>query len=369
MKRSRLVRFTAILMALAMLVALAGCSGGKKTETVDLSSLTMDELIAKAKEEGHVESVGMPDDWANWGESWANFTAKYGITHNDNDMSSAQELSTFEAEKDSPTRDMGDVGQAHGAVAIEMDVVQGYKPTTWDEIPDWAKDPEGRWIISYLGTMGVLVNNDLVKDDITSWQALKASDCKMTPGDVIGGASSQMSVLSAAYAFGGGLDNVQPGIDFFKEMAQAGRIDAGQLSQQRFSMGEIEVAFHWDYNLLGWRDITLEANPSMKVTPHVLTDGAIQSGYCLVFNKTAPHPHATALAIEYLLSDEGQLDRVKGYASPIRDIEIPEEIQAKRIAKDEYADAIPLTDNDALTKACEEISVLWEEEIVPLLGQ
>ena len=124
MKRSRLVRFTAILMALAMLVALAGCSSGKKTETVDLSSLTMDELIAKAKEEGHVESVGMPDDWANWGDSWANFTAKYGITHNDTDMGSAEELSAFEAEKDSPTRDMGDVGQGFGPMAIEMDILR-----------------------------------------------------------------------------------------------------------------------------------------------------------------------------------------------------------------------------------------------------
>ena len=49
----------------------------------DLSNLTLEELITKAKEEGHIESVGMPEGWAAWERSWAAIEAKYGITHND----------------------------------------------------------------------------------------------------------------------------------------------------------------------------------------------------------------------------------------------------------------------------------------------
>ena len=101
MKKSRkLTRLTAMLLASGML--LAGCGGGggetsEQTETVDLNSMTMEELIAGAKEEGRLETTGMPDDWANWGESWENFSAEYGIEHYDTDMASAETVAIFSA--------------------------------------------------------------------------------------------------------------------------------------------------------------------------------------------------------------------------------------------------------------------------------
>ena len=47
-------------------------------------------LVAAAKKEGAVNSLGMPDDWANWKDTWVQMKTKYGITHQDTDMSSAQ---------------------------------------------------------------------------------------------------------------------------------------------------------------------------------------------------------------------------------------------------------------------------------------
>ena len=55
-------------------------------DSVDLNSMTLDDITAKAKEEGDVESVGMPDSWANWGLTWQDLNDKYGITHADSDM-------------------------------------------------------------------------------------------------------------------------------------------------------------------------------------------------------------------------------------------------------------------------------------------
>ena len=81
----------------------------------------------------------MPDSWANWGETWQELTATYGITHADTDMSSAEELNMFENEKDAPTKDIGDVGLAFTSEAIERGLVQGYKTSYWDAVPDWAK--------------------------------------------------------------------------------------------------------------------------------------------------------------------------------------------------------------------------------------
>ena len=69
--------------------------------------MSLDDLIKNAKEEGDLQSVGMPDDWANWKGSWDAITDTYGITHGDVDMTSAEELSQFAAEKDDPTKDIG----------------------------------------------------------------------------------------------------------------------------------------------------------------------------------------------------------------------------------------------------------------------
>ena len=354
---------------MAAVILMTGCGAKESAEAVDLREVPLEEIIEKAKEEGQIASVGMPDDWANWRGSWESITETYGITHEDTDMSSAEELSVFDTEKDAPTKDIGDVGQAFGQTAIDMDVVQPYKATTWDSVPDWAKDPDGNWVITYVGTMSCMVNKARVNETIDSWQALADSDCVVTIGDVVRGASSQMAVLSCAYALGGGADNLEPAFDFFKQLAEEGRLDAGAYSQERMERNEIDILLTWDYLTLQYRDLTLEAAPEADIECHVMSDGAIQSGYCLVINKYAPHPYSAALTVEYMLSDEGQINRAEGYARPIRsDVELPEELAEKMIDDAEYTNTIPLTDNETITAACAEISTRWEEEIIPLMN-
>lgn len=180
---------TILIISILSTGLLSGCGKSASAESVDLTSVSLDTIKEKAKEEGTISSVGMPDDWADWKDSWESISNTYGLVHDDTDMSSSEELSLFESEKDSPTKDIGDVGQAFGPTAIEMDVVQPYKASTWDSIPDWAKDPDGKWTISYLGTMGALVNTNNVSEPITSWEDLKNSDAKITLGDVLRGAS------------------------------------------------------------------------------------------------------------------------------------------------------------------------------------
>ena len=34
----------------------------------------LDDLVAAARKEGAVNSVGMPDDWANWEATWKDIT-------------------------------------------------------------------------------------------------------------------------------------------------------------------------------------------------------------------------------------------------------------------------------------------------------
>ena len=74
------------------------------------SAQSLPDLEAAARKEGKVVSLGMPDDWANWGEIWKAVTAKYGVTHTDTDMSSGEAVAKLEAEKSNPSADITEIG-------------------------------------------------------------------------------------------------------------------------------------------------------------------------------------------------------------------------------------------------------------------
>ncbi|SUO04180.1 2-aminoethylphosphonate ABC transporter substrate-binding protein [Faecalicoccus pleomorphus] len=344
---------------------LAGCAEEGQTETVDLNAMSFDEIAEKAKEDGEVNSVGMPDTWANWGETWTEIEEKYGIKHTDTDMSSAEEIALFANEANDATKEIGDVGQSFGPVAEEQGVTLPYKTSYWDSVPDWAKDDDGDWIIGYYGTITFITNKNLVEEAPTSWQDVLEGDYTLTIGDVSVATQAQSGLLSAAIAFGGDESNIQPGLDFFKTLAEEGRLDMGDTSVARLEKGEIEVAVLWDYNSLGYRSQIMENNPDANFEVSVPSDGAIQSGYCTIINKYTKRPYAAAVAREFILSDEGQINLAKGYARPIRDdVELPEDVKANLLPDDQYTNARFIEDQEAWDKAVADLSSSWQEEVV-----
>ncbi|MBM6678863.1 ABC transporter substrate-binding protein [Faecalicoccus pleomorphus] len=344
---------------------LAGCAEEGQTETVDLNAMSFDEIAEKAKEDGEVNSVGMPDTWANWGETWTEIEEKYGIKHTDTDMSSAEEIALFANEASDATKEIGDVGQSFGPVAEEQGVTLPYKTSYWDSVPDWAKDDDGDWIIGYYGTITFITNKNLVEEAPTSWQDVLEGDYTLTIGDVSVATQAQSGLLSAAIAFGGDESNIQPGLDFFKTLAEEGRLDMGDTSVARLEKGEIEVAVLWDYNSLGYRSQIMENNPDANFEVSVPSDGAIQSGYCTIINKYTKRPYAAAVAREFILSDEGQINLAKGYARPIRDdVELPEDVKANLLPDDQYTNARFIEDQEAWDKAVADLSSSWQEEVV-----
>lgn len=344
---------------------LAGCAEEGQTETVDLNAMSFDEIAEKAKEDGEVNSVGMPDTWANWGETWTEIEEKYGIKHTDTDMSSAEEIALFANEANDATKEIGDVGQSFGPVAEEQGVTLPYKTSYWDSVPDWAKDDDGDWIIGYYGTITFITNKNLVEEAPMSWQDVLEGDYTLTIGDVSVATQAQSGLLSAAIAFGGDESNIQPGLDFFKTLAEEGRLDMGDTSVARLEKGEIEVAVLWDYNSLGYRSQIMENNPDANFEVSVPSDGAIQSGYCTIINKYTKRPYAAAVAREYILSDEGQINLAKGYARPIRDdVELPEDVKANLLPDDQYTNARFIEDQEAWDKAVADLSSSWQEEVV-----
>lgn len=367
MKRNLLAKLLWGGCSIVLGMGLVGC-GGSSPQTaadIDFDSMSIEDIEAKAKEEGKINSCGMPDTWANWIETWQNLTDLYGLEHTDVDMSSAEEISTMEAEKNDATKDIGDVGMSFGPVAEEKGLTMKYKTSYWDDIPDWAKDDDGDWIVSYYGTMSIITNTDLVKDVPTSFQDILEGDYILSVGDVSTENQAQSAVLSAAIAFGGGEDNLEPGFEFFKTLAEEGRLDKGELSLTRLEKGEVQVALLWDFNALGYRDQILNSNSNAHFEVHIPSEAAIITGYSTILNAYGKNPYAAALTRNYILSDEGQINLAKGYAKPIRsNVEIPEEIKAKMIDDSEYTNSRTVEDTEAWAKQVETIGTDWQEKVM-----
>ncbi|NQD80900.1 extracellular solute-binding protein, partial [Pseudomonas sp. CrR14] len=325
-----------LLLASLMGSAIALASQAMAAET-DISALEQ-----AARKEGAVNSVGMPDSWANWKDTWQDLSDKYGLNHMDTDMSSAQEIAKFAAEKDNASADIGDVGAAFGPIAVQQGVTQPYKPTTWSQIPEWAKDADGHWMLAYTGSIAFIVNKQLVKDTPKSWADLKTGKYRVAIGDVSAAAQAVNGVLAAAIANGGDEKNIQPGLDYFAEIAEQGRLSLANPTIQTLEKGEVEVGIVWDFNGLSYRD-QIDPNRFEVLIP---SDGSVISGYTTIINKYAKNPNAAKLAREYILSDAGQINLAKGNARPIRaeHLTLPAEVQAKLLPNEQYAKVKPIKD-------------------------
>ncbi|MET1077461.1 MAG: ABC transporter substrate-binding protein [Pseudomonas sp.] len=319
-------------------------------------------LEAAARAEGAVNSVGMPDTWANWKDTWVDLNKLYGLKHLDTDMSSAQEIAKFAAEKDNASADIGDVGAAFGPIAVKQGVTQAYKPSTWEQIPVWAKDPDGHWMLAYTGSIAFIVNKKLVKDIPTSWADLKKGTYKVSAGDVSTAAQAVNGVLAAAIANGGDEKNIQPGLELFAELAKQGRLSLANPTIQTLEKGEVEVGVVWDFNGLSYRD---QIDPT-RFEVLIPSDGSVISGYTTLINKYAKNPNAAKLAREYILSDAGQINLAKGNARPIRaeHLTLPADVQAKLLPQAQYAKVQPIKDAAAWEATSKALPQLWQEQVI-----
>lgn len=344
-------------LLLASLMGSAIALGTQAMANEDVKSLEQ-----AARKEGAVNSVGMPDSWANWKDTWIDLGKLYGLKHMDTDMSSAQEIAKFAAEKDNATADIGDVGAAFGPIAVQQGVTQPYKPTTWEQIPAWAKDQDGHWMLAYTGSIAFIVNKQLVKDIPHSWADLKKGKYKVAIGDVSAAAQAVNGVLAAAIANGGDEKNIQPGLDFFAEIAKQGRLGLSNPTIQTLEKGEVEVGVVWDFNGLSYRD---QIDPS-RFEVLIPSDGSVISGYTTVINKYAKNPNAAKLAREYILSDAGQINLAKGNARPIRaeHLTLPAEVQAKLLPNAQYAKVQPIKDAAAWEATSKALPQLWQENVI-----
>lgn len=367
--RSPLVSLT----VLAMLAALGACAAPEKeneASDTDAASATsaedlggMDALVEAAQEEGELNVIALPPDWANYGEIISTFEEKYDITVNSDqpDAASQDEINAAEQLKGRDTApDVFDLGQA---VALEnTDMFAPYQVETWDSIEDFFKDPDGLWVNDYGGYMSIGYDSAKVPD-ITTLDDLMAREFKgavALNGDPTQAGAAFSGVVMASIANGGSADDIAPGVEFFRALNGAGNFLPVDPTPETVLAGQTPVVIDWDYlNAAITADL-----PSWKVV--VPAEAVVGGYYFQAINADAPHPAAARLWQEFLFSDEGQNLWLAGGARPVRADAM---VEAGTIDGPAF-DALPPVDgqavvptNEQTTKMGEELANTWADAI------
>jgi len=326
MKRSLLAVSAASALLLAGLIACAppqkDNSGGETKSGVKVSEAKsaadfggMDALVEAAKKEGELNVIALPPDWANYGAIIKAFSDKYGIKVNSAqpDAASQDEVNAANQQKGkSSAPDVFDLGQAVALANTSM--FAPYTVATFDDIPAAFKDPNGTWVNDYGGYMSIGFDttkvppvtsvNDLLKPEYKGKVALN--------GDPTQAGAAFSGVMMVALSQGGSVDDVAPGVEFFRKLKEAGNFLPVDPTPATIESGQTPVVIDWDY----LNAAVTKKLPSWKVV--VPPGDPIASFYFQAINKDAPHPAAARLWEEFLYSDEGQNLFLGGGARPVR---------------------------------------------------
>jgi putative spermidine/putrescine transport system substrate-binding protein len=299
----------------------------------------MEELVKAAQEEGELNVIALPPDWANYGNIITAFEEEYDITVNSAqpDAASQDEINAANQLKGTERApDVFDLGQSVALANTEM--FAPYKVTTWEDIPAEFKDPDGAWVNDYGGFMSIGYDSSKVPD-VSSVDDLLGSEFKgkvALNGDPTQAGAAFSGVVMAAIANGGSADDIAPGVEFFGKLKKAGNFIPVDPTPATIESGQTPVVIDWDY---------LNAAEAAKVPTwkNVVPAEAVVAGYYFqAINADAPHPAAARLWQEFLYSDEGQNLWLAGGARPVRAEAMAE---AGTIDQEKYA-ALPEVTGD-----------------------
>ena len=338
-------------------------------------SQSMDELIAAAKNEGQLTVIALPHDWCGYGDVIDGFKAKYGLTVNElnPDAGSGDEVEAIKANKGNTgpqAPDVIDVGLSFGPSAKKDGLLQPYKVSTWDTIPDSAKDADGYWYGDYYGVLAFEVNKDIVKKSPKDWSDLLEADYKnsvalagdpRTSNQAIQARLCRRSLRRRRRCRQG--RRCRP--EVLRRRSTRTAISCRSIGKAApLAQGATPIVIRWDYNALADRD-TLKGNPKVDVV--VPKTGVVAGVYVQAISAYAPHPNAAKLWMEYLYSDEGQLALAEGLLPPDplqrsgrRTSKIPADLLAKLPPAEAYAKAVFPTLDAAGRRPRTSITKQWD---------
>jgi putative spermidine/putrescine transport system substrate-binding protein len=290
----------------------------------------MSALVAAAKAEGTINLTADPTTWANYGNIIKDFGAKYGLKVNDfnPDGTSAEELSEINLDKGKSNEpDVVDVGNSFAVEGVVGEpgsfkgpIFARYKVLEWSELPASWKNSAGYWAFDYSGVMAIGYNAGALKVAPTSFASLLNPEFKDAVG-LSNNPTASNAGFSAVYAAalnnGGSLNNIQPGIAFFKKLNSVGNynpVEAGGAGDAPMADKTVLATLDWTYNQISWQQELKKTGINWKIV--IPAGKPYASYYSMAISAWAAHPAAARLFLEYMYSPTGQNLWLEGGAVP-----------------------------------------------------
>lgn len=314
---------------------------GKTLRTLALGSAFIVSLGMANAQAADAICYNCPPQWADWATQLKTIKKHLGYSIPHDNKNSGQTLSQLLAEKNSPVADVAYYGVSFGIQAGQKGVVTAYKPKHFDEIPAGLKDPDGKWFTIHSGTLGFFVNVDALggKPAPQSWNDLLKPMYKGMVGylDPSSAFVGYAGAVAANRALGGSLDNFDPGIKYFKDLAKNDPIVPKQTSYARVLSGEIPILFDYDFN--AYRGKYKDKANVVFVIPQ---EGTVVVPYVMSLVKNGPNPDKGKKILDFIMSDEGQKVWANAFLRPIRASALSKEAAAKFLPASDYARSKPL---------------------------
>lgn len=328
-KTFSLMAGTAILVSAALGLTACGGSAANAESAADKTKYQaavsiddfggMEGLEKAAKAEGQLNLIALPHDWSNWGGVIEAFKNKYPeITVNEQspNASSKEEIDAIKTNAGTDKApDTVDVG-----LAVAVDSTQyfaAYETQGAAKIDPKLKNKDKLFTPDYTGVMS-LGWNKTKYGDVKSIEDLK--DPKFAGVVSLNGKPAEAGAafngfIMANLANGGDLQNLQPGLDFFKELKSIGNLNTIDVTSATIDSGQTAAVFDWSYNQISTRDRLKGQGVDWSVI--VFPGTEVGSYYQQAINKEAPHPAAARLWQEFLYTPEAQNLWMKGGAMPV----------------------------------------------------
>jgi putative spermidine/putrescine transport system substrate-binding protein len=279
-----------------------------------------------------------PPEWADWGTQLKAIKEKTGIQVPGDNKNSGQALASMAAERANPVADVVYLGVTFGIQAAKDNLVQGYKPAHWDDIPAGMKDPDGKWFAIHSGTLGFMVNVDALhgKPVPRSWRDLLKPEYRGMVGylDPASAFVGYVGAVAVNQAMGGSLDNFGPALDWFKKMRANEPIVPKQTAYARVLSGEIPILVDYDFNAY-----RAKYKDGANVAFVIPSEGTIAVPYVMSLVANAPHADNGRKVLDFTLSDQGQAIWANAYLRPVRASAVSPDAQKKFLPASEYARA------------------------------
>lgn len=317
----------------------------------------------KALDEGMVVSFDTGPTWANWGTMFSAFKKRYpGVEIVYNDLGSAATVVALDKSKHRPQADTAYYFGASAIDAKQKNLLTGYKPDNFAQIPDVFKDKDGKWFTIHTLNVAFLVNKKLVKEVPTSWADLQKAQYKnsIVYQDPRTTGQGQVVVLAANLAEKGSMTNIKPGANYFGELQKKGNVlrVVGTTPYAQFVKGEIPIWIGYENDGL---KAELKDGMGDNVAVVIPKEASLAAPYAISMVKNGPNPEAAKLWLNFIISQQGQSIFAEGYVRPVlTNMTLPDSVKDKLVK----APQIQPLDLNAAAAIKADLDKAWSQQVL-----